>query len=179
MTERHKQFILENYGSCNTNAIASYCGCSTATVVRYARKFGLDIRKPSTSWSPSKEQLSYFMRNYGNIPTRYIADVLGVSVSRIRSLAKRLGLRITREQLEDLKTWHLAFIKNPNPVTDTTKMLICRYYFEGEPISVISALLGREKSLIISILRECQNNGLYRNYNLYGHLIPPVTPAGE
>ena len=171
MTTEQKQFLMENYGKATTNSIAAYLGCSTATVIRWAKKFGLNIRSAYCIWKPTPEQSAYICAHYGQIPCRFIADVLGVSVSSVRSFAKRIGLRITKEQLADLKNFGLSFRTNPHPVTDTTKMLICRYYYEGDTFDYIAYQLGRPKEVIISILRECMNDGSYRNYNLFGHLI--------
>lgn len=171
MTDEQKLFIMEHYGSAQTNVIAASLGISTATVIRWARRLGLDIRKANSIWVPTAEQREYICIHYGKIPCKYIADVLGVSVSAVRSFAKRLGLRITKEQLADLKNFSSDFRHNPNPITDTTRMLICRYYFEGDTIDVISFQLGRPRSLVISILRECLNNGSFQQYNIYKHLI--------
>lgn len=181
MTDQQKLFLIENYGNAQTNVIAASLGISTATVIRWARKLGLDIRTPNAAWIPSAEQCEYICANYGKIPCRFIADVLGVSVCVVRTYAKRIGLRITKEQLADLKTFGLSFRLNPHPVTDTTKMLICRYYFEGDSVDVVSYQLGRPKNVVLSILRECINNGAYKNFNLFGHLIksgPERNPAG-
>lgn len=178
MTEQQKLFIMEHYGSAQTNVIAASLGISTATVIRWAKRLGLDIRKPNTVWVPTAEQREYICIHYGKIPCRFIADVLGVSVSAVRSFAKRLGLRITKEQLADLKNFSATFQRNPNPITDTTRMLICRYYYEGDTIDVISYQLGRPRSLVISILRECLNNGTFQQYNTFGHLIRSGAPYG-
>jgi transposase len=175
MNTKQKQFLLENYGKASTASIAVYLGCSTTTVIRWARKLGLDIRAANCIWKPTPEQSEYICINYGKVPCRFIADVLGVSVSSVRSFAKRIGLRITKEQLADLKTFGLTFRLNPNPVTDTTKMLVCRYYYEGDSFDFIAYQLGRPKELVISLLRECINDGTYRNYNLFGHLIKSGT----
>lgn len=171
MTDKQKLFICEHYGTTQTNVIASYLGCSTATVLRWAKRLGLDIRKPNTAFMPTLVQKEYICIHYGKIPAGIMADVLGTTASAVRSYAKRLGLRITKEQLAELKNYGTRFIKNPNPITDTTKMLICRYYFEGDTIDFISFQLGRTKEEVSSILRECLNNGQYKQYNLFGHLI--------
>ena len=171
MTNEQKQFLMLNYGKATTNSIAAYLGCSTATVIRWARKLGLDIRSANCIFKPTPEQSEYICINYGKIPCRFIADVLGISTSAVRSYAKRIGLRITKQQLADLKTFGLSFRTNPHPITDTTKMLICRYYYEGDSFDYISYQLGRPKEVVVSILRECMNDGTYRNYNLFGHLI--------
>lgn len=171
MTDKQKLFILEHYGSTQTNVIASYLGCSTTSVLRWAKRLGLVIRKPNTAFNPTLEQKEYICLHYGKIPARLIADVLGTTAASVRTFAKRLGLRITKEQLADLKNYGNLASKNPNPITDTTKMLICRYYYEGDTIDLISFQLGRTKEDVTSILRECLNNGLFQRYNLFGHLI--------
>lgn len=168
MTEQQKKFILENYGVAQTNSIAASLGISTATVLRWARRMGMEIKPANTQFVPTKDQAKFIIDNYGEIPCRVIAEELGISVSAVRTTAKKFGLKITKEQLAELKTMYMTQCPNPNPITYTTRMLICRYYYEDPRISVIACTLGRSPQLVKQILNECIANGDYIKYNLYG-----------
>ena len=69
-----------------------------------------------------------------------------------------------------------AHAENPNEITDTTVMLICRYHKdnlrkgmdEDDAIYDISDLLGRSVKTVMKILDTCQADGRYERYNLYG-----------
>ena len=168
MNEQQKKFILENYGVAQTNSIAASLGVSTATVLRWARRMGLKIKPANKQFVPTKKQSEFILENFGEIPCRIIAEELKISVSAVRSTAKRLGLKLTKEQLANLKTMYMTQCPNPNPITYTTHMLICRYFYEGSSISNIACTLGRSNDEINRILTECMENGNYIKYNLYG-----------
>ena len=168
MTETQKKFILENYGVAHTNSIAATIGVSTATVLRWARRMGLDIKPANKQFVPTREQTEYILDNYGEIPSKVIANDLGISVSAVRTTAKKLGIKLTKDQLAALKTMYVTHCPNPNPITHTTHMLVCRYYYEGSSIANIAFTLGRSKEQINEILSECMKNGNYIKYNLYG-----------
>lgn len=168
MTEQQKKFILENYGVAQTNSIAASLNISTATVLRWARRMGLSIKPANNKFIPTKEQAKYIIDNYGELPCRAIAEDLGISVSAVRSVAKSFGLKITKEQLAELKTMYMTTSPNPNPVTGTTRMLICRYYYDKASISNIACTLGRSTEQVKQILSECMENGTYIRYNLFG-----------
>lgn len=170
MTAEQINFIVEHYGNSPTNAIATHLNVSTATIVRWAKRLGLDIRSAYKKTILTEHQRAFIMENYGQIPSKLIAKALGLSVSVVRTNAKQLGCRVTREQLEELKTYYCSSLENPNPITSTTKMLICRYYYEGDSVQKIGFLLGRSADTVSRILNECINNGLYRQYNHFPHL---------
>lgn len=170
MTAEQINFIIEYYGNAPTNAIATHLNVSTATILRWAKKLGLDIRSAYKKTILTEHQRSFIIENYGHIPSKLIAKALGLSVSVIRSNAKLLGCRVTKEQLAELKTFYCTTQENPNPITSTTKMLICRYYYEGDSIQKIAFFLGRTTDTVSRILNECINNGLYRQFNLFPHL---------
>lgn len=167
MTEKQKKFILENYGVAQTNSIAASLGVSTATVLRWARRMGLKINPANKQFVPTREQAEFILKNYGEMPCRIIAEELGISISAVRSTAKRLGIKLTKAQLVNLKTMHMTHCPNPNPITYTTHMLICRYYYEGSSIANIACTLGRSKEQVKEILTECIKNGNYIKYNLF------------
>ncbi len=110
-----------------------------------------------------EEKFSYIRRNYGDIPVKLIAEDLGMSPSAVSRTAHRLGIRIPPSDMRTLKC--MSRRDNPNPVTYTTKLLICRYYSEGSSINLISYLLGRPRSVIEEILHKCQNDGFYDAVN--------------
>lgn len=167
MTDHQKKIILENYGVAQTNSIAASLGVSTATVLRWAKRMGLKINPANKQFVPTKEQADFILKNYGELPCRIISEELGISVSAVRTTAKRLGLKLTKQQLANLKTMYMTQCPNPNPITYTTHMLICRYYYEGSSIANIACTLGRSKEQVKQILNECISNGNYIKYNLY------------
>ncbi|MFA7636579.1 MAG: hypothetical protein WCX81_02305 [Monoglobales bacterium] len=168
MTEQQKKFILENYGEAQTNSIALSIGVSTATVIRWAKRMGMKINSKSSQFVPTMKQAKFIIDNYGEIPCRVIADELGLSISAVRAAARRMGLKITKEQLAELKTIHVSQEMNPNPITPTTKMLVCRYSYNGDSPATIAFFLGRSVDQINTILQECIENGSYIRYNLFG-----------
>ena len=108
-----------------------------------------------------------------------IAETVGCNISYPTYCVHR----VAREYSVFLKSEHtpIRVIKNknkynPNPVTYTTKMLICRYHEENlnkdmtekESIKNIASELCREKSIIKEILAECKADGRYELYNRYG-----------
>ena len=99
-----------------------------------------------------KDELLYIKRNYGDIPTRLIAEDLGRSTYWVHRRAKDMNIRISPAVLRNLKKVRKK--PNPNPITATTKMLICKYYSEGSSIAHISYLLGRPKAVIEAILKS-------------------------
>ncbi len=98
------------------------------------------------------EKIEYIKRNYGEIPIRLIAEDTGMSRSSVVRMAKRLNIHVPPEQMRELKCVKKSF--NPNPVTETTKMLICHYYSEGSSINHIAYTLGRPREVVREILDE-------------------------
>ena len=168
MTEQQKKFILQNYGVTQTNSIAASLNISTATVIRWARRMGLEIKPAKRQFNPTKSQVAFILDNYGEMPCRLIAEELDIPVSAVRTVASRLGLKLTKEQAERIRSSYSSRCLNPNPVTYTTHMLICRYFYEGSSLSNIAFILGRSKDEVNRILSECMENGNYIKYNLLG-----------
>ena len=50
---------------------------------------------------------------------------------------------------------------NPNPVTDTTRLLVCTSHYEGEDMRIIADILNRPPEQIEQILSECRKTGYY------------------
>ena len=50
---------------------------------------------------------------------------------------------------------------NPNPITDTTRMIICTSYFRQESIAQTAKDLDRPVDQVILVLRECMDSGYY------------------
>ena len=100
------------------------------------------------------------------------------------AIASRLHRTITAVELKirQMKTagiiprYIYAHAENPNEITDTTVMLICRYHKdnlrkgmdEDDAIYDISDILCRSVKTVIEILDACQADGRYERYNLYG-----------
>ena len=50
---------------------------------------------------------------------------------------------------------------NPNPVTDSTQLLVCTSHYEGDDMRMIADLIGRPMEQIEQILADCRENGYY------------------
>ena len=99
-------------------------------------------------------------------------------------IARKLGRTITSVEIKirSMKTagiiprYIYAHAENPNEITDTTVMLICRYHKdnlrkgmdEDDAIYDISDILCRSVKTVMEILDACQADGRYERYNLYG-----------
>ncbi len=166
MTDQQKKYIADNYGRAKTNAIAATLNVSPTTVLRWAKRMGMQARPSNKAFRASQEQINFILENYGEVSCKSIAHSLGISVNAVRSTAAKLGLKITKSQLALLKGGE--HFHNPNPITHTTHMLICRYYYEGSSILNIACTLGRTKEEVSEILNECMENGNYIKYNIYG-----------
>lgn len=59
-----------------------------------------------------------------------------------------------------------SYSQNDRPVTQTTRMCICRWHYEGDSIKLICELLHREESVVINILRKSFRNGFYKSINI-------------
>ena len=55
---------------------------------------------------------------------------------------------------------------NPNPITRTTHMCICRWHYEGDSIQSIAHYLNRPLDIIKDILENCLKTGEYLDWNL-------------
>ena len=100
------------------------------------------------------------------------------------AIASRLHRTITSVEIKirSMKTAGLipkhiyARAENPNEITDTTVMLICRYHKdnlrkgmdEDDAIYDISDILCRSVKTVMDILDTCKADGRYERYNLYG-----------
>lgn len=118
----------------------------------------------------NEEQLSYYRKyikkNYGEIPTNILAEDLKISKYHVRRIAHQMGLKITPEQQSEFSRRKNA-PSNPNPITNTTCMLVCRYYHSGDSISKISYFLMRPKEIIRKILSESMRSGYYYKINKF------------
>lgn len=99
-------------------------------------------------------------------------------------IARKLGRTITSVEIKirSMKTagiiprYIYAHAENPNEITDTTVMLICRYHKdnlrkgmdEDDAIYDISDILCRSVKTVMEILDTCKADGRYERYNLYG-----------
>ena len=106
--------------------------------------------------------------NYGKCRTSYIAAAVGKSGDAVRYAAKCMNLKITKAQRKIINQQGVKRGVNPNPVTATTHMLICRYDYEKMSKQEICRMLGRTEAEIDNILAECRVNVNYERYNRYG-----------
>lgn len=116
----------------------------------------------------NEKQLAYYRRyikqNYGEIPTHIIAEDLKISKYHVRHIAHQMGLSLSREQQSEFSR-RTNSPENPNPITETTCMLVCRYYCRGDSISKISYFLMRPKNVIRKILNASMRSGYYYKIN--------------
>ncbi len=105
------------------------------------------------------------------VPADIIAQKLG---RKIRSVEDKIRLMKTVGLLPR-NIIHTS-ADNPNEITDTTEMLICRYHKdnlrkgmdEDDAIYDISDILCRSVKTVMEILDACKADGRYERYNLYG-----------
>lgn len=116
----------------------------------------------------TQADMDYVRQFYGEIPLAEISEHLQLCVSTVRKIARNMQLVISKEQMKRLRARAHTKKLNPNPVTETTYMLICRYDFEKMGINHICRLLGRSPETVQAILTECKANGNYQRYNRYG-----------
>lgn len=57
---------------------------------------------------------------------------------------------------------------NPNAITETTRMCICRYHYRGDDLLHIAQILNRPEPEIYNILYECLSTNKYYEYVIYG-----------
>lgn len=119
----------------------------------------------------SPREINYIIKAVKqSVPADVIARKLGRKVSsvevKIRSM-KTEGI---------LPKYIYERPENPNEVTETTEMLICRYHKdnlrkgmnEEDAIYDISDDLCRPVKKVMEILDECIADGRYERYNFYG-----------
>ena len=111
-----------------------------------------------------KYQIEFIKDNCAVMTVSEMSKRLRISASTINRILKNLG--ISKRKIYS-RTVELGNY-NPNPVTLTTHMLVCRYYYEGSSIKVIANQLNRPENVIEKILHECIENGNYYKYNLFG-----------
>lgn len=128
----------------------------------------MKFRMKRQGFVPTRTELSYMRKFFGVIPIETIAADLDISAPQFLKLAKMLNLKLKKKHISDLLALSKRKPTNPNPVTDDTKMLICRYYYEGSGVENISAQLGRSKKTVCDVLEECMKNGDYIRYNRFG-----------
>lgn len=128
----------------------------------------MELRMKRRGFVPTKTELAYMKKYFGVIPIETIAADLDISAPQFLKMAKILNLKLKKKHITDLLMLGKKRTINPNPVTDDTKMLICRYYYEGSGVENICAQLGRSKKTVCDILEECMKNGDYIRYNIFG-----------
>lgn len=116
----------------------------------------------------SSTDMEYIRQNYGKCRTSDIAAKIDKSGDAVRYAAKCMNLKITKAQRKIINQQGVKRGVKPNPVTETTHMLVCRYDYDGMSKFEISRLLGRTEAELDDILTECMNSGNYEKYNRYG-----------
>lgn len=108
-------------------------------------------------------QIEYIKRNCDVYTVSRMSKNIGLSVSTVNRILRDLGINKRKTYTQGRGGKY-----NPNPVTLTTYMLVCRYHFEGSGINVIAHMLNRPPAVIEQILDECKRNGNYDKYNKFG-----------
>ena len=111
---------------------------------------------------------AFLKQNYAFMTIPQLEEAMGISEYRIRNLAKSLRLKKTEKQRRLLRGRRGGWVQNPNPVTATTWMLVCRYDYEGLSRQEICRELGRSTREVEDILKHSRANGNYRRVNRYG-----------
>jgi hypothetical protein len=125
------------------------------------------------------EQNAFLLANL-DMKSVDLAKELNITRRQARNLKSNARHKIRRMKTEKPKTneqkpkpkklYPKKFILNPEPPTQTTEMLICRYYEKTGDINDISLELGRTEEYIKSVLDKCKANGMYERYNAYGRV---------
>ena len=114
------------------------------------------------------KEINYIKAKYTNTPVEDIARKLRRSVMLVENqISEMLAQGVIANYSRKL---------NPNPITNTTKMLVCRYYKDNLQRGMeekaakcnIASELSRTYDTICSILEECKADGMYEVYNQYG-----------
>ena len=111
-----------------------------------------------------KHQTEFIKENCAVMTVSEMSKRLRISPSTINRILKELGINKRKIYSRTVEVGQY----NPNPITLTTHMLVCRYYYEGSSIKVIANQLNRPENVIEEILSECIENGNYYKYNLFG-----------
>lgn len=148
------------------NVSRSYAAKIAQDIVRKHIKF-LENKYLLTSEITEKE-INYIKVKYSSLTVGEIAQALRRPVNMIEmQISELMAQGIIANYNRSL---------NPNPVTDTTKMLICRYYEDNMNKGMtdagakynIACELSRPVKTIVEILSECRVNGMHEFYNQYG-----------
>lgn len=111
-------------------------------------------------------ELDYIKENYTNTSLNIMAAKLNRTKGAIQIRANKMGCK---------KIFNSG---NSNEITHTTKMLVCRYYYDNtksgmkhsEALEDIAEFLDRPIKVIRKILKKCKENGNYERYNKFGRV---------
>lgn len=114
------------------------------------------------------KELQYIKVKYANTPVDDIARHLRRSVRMVENQISEMLAQ------GDISNYNRSL--NPNPITHTTKMCVCRYHKDNLKRGMeekaarynIASELSRTYETICEILEECQADGTYELHNAYG-----------
>ena len=95
-TEEHDNILSERFSTDYINAIAKDIGFTRMTVRKHARMLGLRKQSPTRR---NYEARALVEMEYNNLTYKEMAKRTGLTVATIDNIARELGLRRSREQL--------------------------------------------------------------------------------
>lgn len=163
MCEMRLQGITYSQIGKELNIDIAYASNTVQRIVReYANHLKGDYGK---SGEFTAKEIHYIKTKYRITPIEDIARKLRRSVRLVENqMCEMMAQGIISNNNRGL---------NPNPITNTTKMLVCRYYEDNMQRGMtemaskynIACDLGREVATIEEILAECKANGMYEFFN--------------
>ena len=101
ITEPQKQFLRDNYKFMSNEELSKFCGVTYSQVKQFLWKEKLlrSVEKETTEHMRVEVK-----RRYGYEPTEQIAYDLGTSLKHVKTIARELGIKISIEQRNKIRT---------------------------------------------------------------------------
>ena len=120
-------------------------------------------------WTKEEKRLLAEMYKAGK-SYKEMAKTLKKSKDAITSALKRYGIYknagYRKKPTKKMRERKKKKTYNPNPVTYTTRMIICCAAHRGETIEQIAKDIDRPAYIVQHILKQCMENGFYKRINL-------------
>ena len=166
ITQAEKDFIRENYEKMTLKEMAFVLRRHKDTLGRYATEMGFKRRMVEIT----DKHREFVIKHHKNKTIGWMAQRLEIPYERVRQLVLALGLNDEvkkRQKISRALKEKTQMTENPNPVTELTRKLVCRYHHDGLDEKQIFGLLKRTKKTQQRILMECMRNGEYRMFNSF------------
>ena len=128
------------------------------------------------------EKIDQYIKEFYRVMTaRNIADKLGEKVSYIQSRATKLGLKkeVDRSVYAKRKGKFERKKKNPNPITYSTKVILCSAILRGESLVQVAKDTNRPENQMEKLLEECKLDGTFDRIKEYQNEDWMITYASD